>query len=295
MNIIGKLCTVAIFATFAIAASASGQGISYDPTPVDDPFPLEIGTQWEYAGVVWWTPRRGREVFRENINWTMEVVEHIERDGVRGSVVTGYPYDLVWYEEGRAPGRSVVIEKDDGIYHLLRGDDAEAFINPPEVALSEDAPAEGDDAEGEAPPDAEAEPEFDPADVVIAWPLSVGQQHCAGDDADPEGLDCWTVIDSRPTNLPGVGGVQAEDETRRYVVSYRTQDQHMVSSFVPGVGFTSFSLGQTARASAIELKLIHITYGPAYGLEPAEQGDETADPDGDAVGPEAPAEDAATP
>jgi hypothetical protein len=209
--------------------------------PVEDPLPLAIGNAWTYIGDVWWAPPNSRTVYRENVKWTMEVTDIVERDGLRAAVIKGHPQDLMLYEEGREQGDYLLIATDSGKYYLLDGERAEAALDQvrdlsdPLIDL------------------------VDEPDLMLDLPLFVGKRFCSARQLlRPDKLNCWTVSDEQITTLPGIAGVIATDETTSYLLTHRTSSNHAIWSFVPGVGFTSFSFGTRGEPSAVELLLYKI-------------------------------------
>lgn len=209
--------------------------------PVEDPLPLAIGNTWTYIGNVWWAPAGARTVYRENVKWTMEVTDIVERDGLRAAVIKGHPQDLMLYEEGREQGDYLLIATDSGKYYLLDGERAKAALDQvrdlsnPLIDL------------------------VDEPDLVLDLPLFVGKRFCSAKQLlRPDKLNCWTVSDEQITTLPGIAGVIATDETTSYVLTHRTDSNHAIWNFVPGVGFTSFSFGTRGEPSAVELVLFKI-------------------------------------
>lgn len=231
-----------------------------EPEPVEDPFPLAVGNTWTYTGDVWWAPPDSRTVYRENVKWKMEIIDIVERDGLRAAVIKGHPQDLMLYEQGREQGDYLLIATDSGKYYLLDGERAAAALD-----------------QVRDPSDPLIDLVDDP-DLVLDLPLFVGKRFCSAKELlRPDKLNCWTVSDEQITTLPGVAGVIAAEETTSFLLTHRTKANHAIWNFVPGVGFTSFSFGTRGEPSAVELVLFKVElHSDDDDAMPAEAAGESA-------------------
>ncbi len=49
---------------------------------------MAVGDTWVDAGTIRWTPASSNIVFEKAVEWTMEIVDVIDRWGVRAAIVT---------------------------------------------------------------------------------------------------------------------------------------------------------------------------------------------------------------
>ena len=276
--------TLALLVT---AVPAAGQGLNMnEPEPIDETIPMEIGTEWTYAGTAWWTSRRGREVFVENVKWKMRVVDAFEHEEVRAAALEGHPFDLIWYDKDRIPGKYLLAQTPEGKVYLLRDRDADAvvaYIHGEPIVEAEEESEEGMDSgdEEEEAGKIDLETLLTRGELLLDLPLFVGKRYCTEPPEDVTEQQCWTVVNESPTALPGVRGVRAADDTQLATLSLRTRMRHAISGFVRGVGFTSFSAGHAGDApSAVELRLVEVVYGDGEvgESEPNEAAAEEVDP-----------------
>lgn len=183
----------------------------------DGEFPALLGTRWDYRGSVKWVDASHR-VQEKTVAWTMAITRVVDRDGWRAIVVLGHPDDLVRYDPGAKATERVLIRDPGGTVTMT-----------PKVDETLAAFAAGGALEGIAR-----------GGFVIRVPVQLGQRECDDPDADPdESRWCWIVEESRPwrptlAELPKAGGVE-------YQLIYRTNPDHIVWSFVPGLGITAYS------------------------------------------------------
>ena len=100
--------TMAIGASIILILTGSVLG-QITGQPDTEVFPMRKGTRWVYRGeVAWQTSRKARSTRR--LDWTMEVVDSVQRGRYKVALVLGHPKDLIWYEEeiGRASCRERV-------------------------------------------------------------------------------------------------------------------------------------------------------------------------------------------
>jgi len=101
--------------------------------PAPDFFPLEKGNYWIYRGETkFLVPKKNpteeekknstkNEEKSEVLTWKMEVVDTLERDRCFVALIKGGPWDLAWYEPGKARGDYMILRVDrfDIIYIVV--------------------------------------------------------------------------------------------------------------------------------------------------------------------------------
>jgi hypothetical protein len=220
-----------------------------------DPIPLAVGNTWIYKGEVWWIPWGLRQIYRENVTWSMEITDVRRRGPWTAAILYGHPFDLVSYEHGRDRGTYLLVvrspRKGAPQLFLLRGDRVwEAWHR---LADRKDKLKEL----------------VRPGELVLDLPLHPGKRFCPADGsseskapqgktprAPAAGPDCWTVNGGEPADLRAVQGAEEIADPVRYSVSQRTVADHAVWTFVPGLGYTSFAYGHDGDVSAVELELV---------------------------------------
>ena len=78
---------------------------------------MQKGTRWIYRGEVAWG-RKGETVLRKRLDWTMEVVDTVERGRYHAALILGHPEDLIWYREGRTRRWHILIAVDHSEFYL---------------------------------------------------------------------------------------------------------------------------------------------------------------------------------
>lgn len=242
-----------------LAAAQTGPGPAAISTgAVEEPIPVAVGNAWTYEGEVWWMPRGLRQIFREQVTWTMEVTDVLRRGPWVAAVLHGHPYDLVWYEQGRERGTYLLLtqarKKGAPRVYLLRGHRAwEAWRR-----LKDGKDKLKDLAR--------------PEEMVLDLPLRQGKRFCpvkqveeTAESARPQGArsaaaagepSCWSVSEEGPVDVRAIHGVSEPAVSPVFRIRQRTSGEHEVWTFVPGLGFTSYAYGHNGEISAVELRLV---------------------------------------
>ena len=217
--------TMAIGASIILILTGSVLG-QITGQPDTEVFPMRKGTRWVYRGeVAWQTSRKARSTRR--LDWTMEVVDSVQRDRYKVALVLGHPKDLIWYEEGRKPGCHILIAVDNTKYYLRECEPAasrEKLILP-----------EGDltGLTGEE-------------NLILKFPLR--QADTFGGDPEPnakDGMYAWYVQAVRQT-----------PPRTEYVLTYRTNPDHEIDTYVTGIGLTAFVYSHHGTVSEVNVKLV---------------------------------------
>lgn len=214
-----------------------------EPTPTAPPvnhrlaFPLEEGNVWVYQGAVRW--QHGAEVKEESVTWTMRVVEVIEREPVRGIRLTGHPADLTWYEPGQQPRDRFIIQVDNKFYEGF--EETWARLQDPDDFLI-DLVTEGM--------------------LILDLPLWPGKSF--GEAAQltrPDGSYHWLVTAEKIIPLDQVKGWSGREPLTAYTLAFRTNPDHQIIDFVPGVGITHYVYRHHGTVSEVEVRLIEFQMG----------------------------------
>ena len=232
----GRLATVLAavvgLAALPTARSATAQQAAFDILP------LAPGNTWSYDGTVWWVPRNSRRVLEERVQLEMRVVTVAERPGARAALLAGYPPDLVTTAPSRFEGEFALLQFEQAVY-LLRGGRAREALQ--RVANPSDSLADL----------------LSGSEVVLDLPLAEGKSFCSPRDQSRRGPGtCWFVRDEGPVQRIPVVGLEGAAGGRGYVLALESRTEHEVRGFVPGIGFTSFAIGNFGDPSAMELELV---------------------------------------
>ncbi|HYN21249.1 MAG TPA: hypothetical protein VE078_09840, partial [Thermoanaerobaculia bacterium] len=215
----------------------------------NDAFPLDIGNSWAYVGTVWWTTPNSRRILKEQVNWRIEVVDVIERRGVRAAILRGLPQDMVVMGRGRAPAEYLLVQIGEDKLFLLSGQRINEALrqlrNPrdPLLGLVQDS------------------------ELVLDLPLFPGKTFCAASKPAPGRRPaCWTVREQGPINLAAVRGLSGARQRERYTLDLQWEGDDIVWGFVPGVGLTSYAIGHYGAVSAVELDLVEANVAGKPGV-----------------------------
>jgi hypothetical protein len=190
-------------------------------------FPAVVGAVWEYQVAVEWTLPNSNQVRKANVIWQTKVVT-VRRNSVTTVVVLrGFPTDLCWYEPDRTPTLTVLTIRPEGLY-----------LNTPDPQPS-DANALADATLLHAPV----------GERVLGPDPHVGD--CLGGTPRPDRLYCWHV--ERQIQVRGRTG---------WAVAYRTNPDHQVIEFVPGLGVSAFEFVHHGTVASAHARLVSTSLSP---------------------------------
>lgn len=176
----------------------------------------------------------------KTITWIMEVTQVYPQNGALAYEIRGAPWDLAWYEAGRQPAESAIIQVGPNQFYNVT---IESFRQLLDGSAS-------------------------PADVVgindmfLQIPLVTGKRLCeAASVIAPENTDCWVVDGESQVQLPGVKGIEPGSTYMEYSISKVTRPDHAGIGFVPGVGITRYLYVHHGSVSECDLKLVEFNPG----------------------------------
>lgn len=222
MKIIARVICVPLLLLTAVLCTAG---------TVRQMFPLEKGNYWVYKGTVKWA--NGQKVESKPLTWKMTV--HDVRESARGKVaiVTGFPGDVAWYEQGMTPKYSVLVEDDKRVYLNTYQDEHQAVMAANYVQAG-------------------AKEKVSFPDCIMEFPLTKGKEY----KADPEdGRYAWSV-DSVDKVRMKVKGCKSGKPVTKYGLSYRTGADDTEMEFVPGLGITRYVYEHHGTVASEDLRLI---------------------------------------
>ena len=156
----------------------------------------------------------------------------------RAALLAGYPPDLVTTKHDRFAGEFGLLQIESSVY-LLQGARAREALR--RVADPSDSLA--DLLLG--------------SEIVLDLPLAEGRSFCSPRDESRRGPGtCWFVRGEGPVQRMPVARLGSAAAHRGFVLALESRTEHEVRGFVPGIGFTSFAIGNFGDPSAMELQLV---------------------------------------
>jgi len=202
-------------------------------------FPLEQGAYWMYQGTVKWTEPNSSEIREAEITWIMEVMQVIQRDAITGYVLHGGPWDLAWYEEGKAPG-------DYGIIQI-----GERFYKTPFETIQR--------LQDENDPLTDLVNDYQ---LLLDAPLIAGKKFCdATSMVREDGMYCWVVGQSTKISPFGILGIDTTETLYEFPISYQTLPDYTEIHFIPGIGIISYAYVHHGAISEVNVYLVEYHAG----------------------------------
>ena len=208
------------------------------------PFPLTKSTYWTYRGKVSWDAGSSK-VETKTITWKMEVTDTIQREGVTAALVNGFVSDLAWYEPGKQPALSLLVETGSNIYVIESAQVPEARkrLRDPNDLLQKLVTAD---------------------DLLLSFPLERGKKFC---DAEvitrTDNMYCWIVEEEGPAILGSIQGAPAQPSARQFQITQRTYPDHQFLTFVPGIGITRYQYAHHGTPSEADVELVEFHPAPS--------------------------------
>ncbi|MCK5439564.1 MAG: hypothetical protein KAI97_06455 [Gemmatimonadetes bacterium] len=204
-------------------------------------FPMALGNTWVYTGTIRWTPAGSNDVLEKEIEWTMKIVDVMERHGLRAAVLEGHPADLAWYEEGRGRRRHLVVAIGEGETEQLY-----LLSDKRAVEVEQRLRAIGDSL-------IDLLQEYE---LFLDLPLSELKRFCdLNSRTRQDYLYCWVVESVELLDGLDVKGIDPGIPRTRYHVSHRTLFDHRVVEYVSDVGMTSYVYGHHGTVSEVDVRL----------------------------------------
>lgn len=179
--------------------------------------PLTAGASWTYRADVTWAVGSG-SLGRRSVAWTTTVLSVRTTDSAVAATIRGWPGDLASWEPGREPSVSVLYCTGGRVYHVRpRIGTAAALV---EDLLS-----------GTQRPVAD--------DLILELPLHTGALFGRDPAARTDNLYAWLVEGAQPVP-PSVRRLHPGIGDSLYSVAYRTNPDHTIVGFVPGLGVVHY-------------------------------------------------------
>lgn len=210
--------------------------------PVPAKFPLEAGFAWIYRGRVKWT-ERGDKVREKDLQWRMRVLELRRRRAQVIARIEGWLDDLAWYEPGKQPGVYALVSDSRRGLHLIGPPAAETFWAGLGAAAREPI---SDEVLGTA---------------EHLLPAALTKDSIWGEAENQARADSQSerrVEEIGTQGLDGLGGWTGARRGTYFRIAYRSNPEHSLVDFVPGLGFTSYTYVHHGSISECEMKLVAV-------------------------------------
>lgn len=236
------LLAIAISLAACSQADASTQApeATLKPAPsTSEYFPLKQASYWVYQGAVKWTEPNSPETQETEITWKMEVVQVIQRDAITGYILHGGPWDLIWYEEGKAPSDYGIIQIGERFYQtpletIWRLQDE----NDPLTDLVNDY------------------------QLLLDAPLLAGKKFCdAASMVRDDGMYCWVVGQENKISPIGILGIGTTEMLTEFPIRYQTLPDYTEVHFIPGIGISRYVYLHHGTASEVDVRLVEYHAG----------------------------------
>lgn len=203
---------------------------------INNAYPLAKGATWKYQAQVKYDANG--KTLEKSLPWTVTVQDVIERGAVRVYVMNGQLGDLAFYQDGKKPGDSLLVEIVPNRFYTADIEDLKKFQDPDEIL----AGIVSDE------------------DVVLDFPLVTGKRFCAADYITrSDGEYCWIAGDETIANLQAKG-VPA-NALVAYPLTYQTNADHTTIQFVPGLGIAEYHYMHSGTPSQVDAKLTEYIAG----------------------------------
>jgi hypothetical protein len=206
-------------------------------------FPLTEGTTWIYEGQVRWTGLAPKEVRAATMTWEMKVMETFKRAFIHAALLRGHPGDLAWYEEGREPGRHLILRIGRTKFYRLGGkrcDEALEKLRNRESLVG-------------------ILTETNPFIDLPLLPREIYGE--TGQLTRSDGMYCWRVLDEYEADLSNIKGIGDGEPRTVYQVRWGGLPDHTVFWFAPGVGIIRYVYSHHGTVSDVDVRLTEFRSG----------------------------------
>jgi hypothetical protein len=223
---------------------ATGTGTSASTGTATTLFPFRQGAQWIWNVDLRWTEGDGDQAQerQEKLTWTTHVVDVTAHGPSVVAHVRGLPGDLAWYNPGTTqPADTLLVLAPAGSgtgYYEVRADaKLLARAKDPADALADILTGDN---------------------LIFRYPMQQGEVFCAPDQPPIDGgRYCWRVEATQPAHATVKGGTAAPG-AEAYDLAYRTNPDHTMLTFVPGLGIVSFAWAHHGTTYEVDATLAEL-------------------------------------
>lgn len=219
-------------------------------------FPFETGAHWVYKGRVQWAEPVSR-VKSIIVTWHMKVKSVASWSGYEMALIEGHPGDLPWYDPGRKPNQYILIRDAEGRYYEIRRFEE---YNGGWEHLSVDLKQKHEQNAimfNSFPAFKETLAALSRDNMIWDPPPVVGKQFGKDPDSDrTDGFYCWTVLGHRTYHPKYLLGAGSRISSRRHILIYRTNPDHIIIDYVPGIGIARYQYQHHGTVSTVDVRLV---------------------------------------
>lgn len=222
----------------------SGSGLAQQYPEVQ--LRLKAGNVWLYRGVVEWTEVSTPEELARNasprfgkkqITWKTEIVEQVDKGDLKAYIVNGSFENLVWYKPGQDRSEQYLwIVYRRRFFSLLLTPELLHRLRDPNDSLTSAVLNE---------------------EPVLEFPLRQSQCTVAIKPKEVRQREdlfyCWFLEQKTAADLQVAGVRPIRDVWRAW---YRSNPDHQILGFAPGVGFVSYDFSHHGTLSEAHVKLV---------------------------------------
>ena len=196
---------------------------------------MEKGTTWVYRAHVKSAQAGSSKILEKNLQWKMTVEEASEQGDVSAALLLGSPWDLAWYTPDVTPSEFLVVRVGTN-YYFVRDQARERFAKIKSGEKFKDA-------------------EF-ADDIWFTTPLREDDAACPPNQKRSAPMWCWSVEAVSSDDLPA-----KHRNHGPYQLVYRSNPDHVVLTFTPGIGITSWQYVHHGTTSEAALTLVKFQPG----------------------------------
>jgi len=170
----------------------------------------------------------------KHISWKSEITDFVQEGRVKVALLLGHPVDLTWYTEQTRRGCYLFISVDDRDFYLQQIESSCELPKQNFANLLKDE------------------------DLVLRLPIKRGDEFGGYKEDPAKAQECmydWCVEEVRQTKLPGVRGIPGTRRFTAYELFFRTNPDHQIATWVPGIGLTHFVYSHHGTVSEVEVDL----------------------------------------
>lgn len=195
-------------------------------------FPMTKGTAWTYTGTVGFQGKDSK-IEEVRLSWQTEVVDSVDQGAMKAALLRGDPRDLIWYSGEPKRGCYLAITVENRQLYFQR---SPACVLPKgDLSLA-----------------------VSPQNLLLKLPARVGDTFAADPQRENDGRYAWSVESCQQVSFPDVKGVPAGRKFDAYGLMYRTNPDHQIVTFVPGIGLTEYVYSHHGTPSEVHMKLTEI-------------------------------------
>ncbi len=212
-----------------------------------DGFPLRVGNNWTYEGVVRCQKAdAGVRVTTGRVRVTMRVVEEKKTDGASLYLMQGHPADAAWFEPHGKPGEIVEVLASRYGYLVV----ANKVFHIDEKRA--DKVMQAMKADGFLPLGL-----VEANDLEFEFPLVPGNRFGTPDGITrPDFSYCWRVVDAADKRFaPALPQGKQPLTAARCRLVFDTRPDHQIVGFDPTVGITDFAYEHHGTVATVQLIL----------------------------------------